>query len=222
MIKLSKLPKPQILVENEKEWTEEYCKSLSDGIKPSSTIANRYNNIEIKSVLEEETNGKCVYCESKIKHISYGDIEHILPKNAQARPELYVEWTNLTLACEQCNRSGKGTYYDPEKPLINPYQDNPENHFQVLGPMIMYQIGDDRAFITQHKLKLNRPELVTRRIERIKSVEQLLFSWKETTKDVIKEVLADQLRQEFMSDKEFSYVIKHFLLARGFAIEEPL
>ena len=36
----------------------------------------------------DETHGKCAYCESKIKHIDYGDIEHILPKNKNARPDL--------------------------------------------------------------------------------------------------------------------------------------
>lgn len=219
MIKLFKQPKPQILLKNDEKWTKEYCKCLSKGEKPSSEIANRYNNIEIKSTLEKETNGKCAYCESKIKHVSYGDIEHILPKNAEARPDLYVEWTNLTLACEQCNRSGKRTYYDPNKPLINPYEDNPNEHFQVLGPMICYQSGDERAFITENKLKLNRPELIMRRSERIYSVEQLLFSWQRSPEGTIKDILADQLRQECMPDKEFSCVVKCFLIARGFPID---
>lgn len=219
MIKLSKLSKPQILVDHASEWTKEYCDCLSNGVKPSSEIANRYNDQEIKSALEMETNGKCAYCESKIKHISYGDIEHILPKNANARPDLYVEWTNLTLACEQCNRSGKRQYYDPAKPLINPYQDNPDDHFQVLGPMMYYQPGDDRAFITENTLKMNRPELITRRSERISSVAQLLFSWESTTEGTIKDILADQLRQEFNPDKEYSCIVKYFLIARGFPID---
>lgn len=218
MIKLFKLSKPQILVEYAKEWTEEYCNLLYNNEKPTPEIANRYNNIDIKSTLERETNGKCAYCESKIKHISYGDIEHILPKNSNARPDLYVEWTNLTLACEQCNRSGKRSYYDPIKPLINPYQDNPNDHFLVLGPMICYQAGDDRAYITQHKLKLNRPELITRRSERIQSVEQLLFCWERTHDTTIKDILAEQLCQECLPDKEFSCIVRHFLIARGFPV----
>lgn len=222
MIKLSKRPKPQILVDHAEEWTKEYCNCLSKGIKPSYEIANRYNNTQIKSTLESETNGKCAYCESKIKHNSYGDIEHILPKNAEARPDLYVEWTNLTLACEQCNRAGKRTYYNPAKPLINPYQDNPDDHFQVLGPMICYQVGDERAFITENKLKLNRPELIIRRSERISSVEKLFFSWQGTSDGTIKDILADQLRQECMPDMEYSCIVKHFLINRGFPIDSTL
>lgn len=125
MRKIRKLKKPQILVINATKWTQEYCSCLSAGQKPSDKIATRYQDSTIKATLEQETHEKCVYCESKIKHISYGDIEHILPKNKDARPDLYVEWDNLTLACEQCNRSGKRMYYNPQLPLINPYVDNP-------------------------------------------------------------------------------------------------
>ena len=87
MRKLSKSKKPQILVDNEVAWTKEYCDCLSVGKTPSREIAMRYSHPTIKSALEGETRGKCAYCESKIKHISYGDIEHILPKNKEARPD---------------------------------------------------------------------------------------------------------------------------------------
>lgn len=95
MRKIKKTPKPQVLIDHAKEWTTEYCACLNAGNKPSDTVANRYNHPEIKTALEKETHEKCAYCESKIKHISYGDIEHILPKNRDARPDLYVEWANL-------------------------------------------------------------------------------------------------------------------------------
>ena len=124
MRKIKKTPKPQVLIDHAKEWTTEYCACLNAGNKPSDTVANRYNHPEIKTALGKETHEKCAYCESKIKHISYGDIEHILPKNRDARPDLYVEWANLTLSCEQCNRSGKRTYYNPKLSLATVYKGN--------------------------------------------------------------------------------------------------
>lgn len=137
MRKIKKTPKPQVLIDHAKEWTTEYCACLNAGNKPSDTVANRYNHPEIKTALEKETHEKCAYCESKIKHISYGDIEHILPKNRDARPDLYVEWANLTLSCEQCNRSGKRTYYNPKLSLVNPYTDAPEDFLHDIGPLVM-------------------------------------------------------------------------------------
>lgn len=211
MRKLTKLGKPQILIDNADIWTKEYCDCLRAGKSPSKEISTRYNEDSIKERLERETNGKCAYCESKIKHISYGDIEHILPKNKEARPDLYVEWSNLTLACEQCNRSGKRTYYDPQLLLINPYVDDPDEHFLNMGPLIMPIKGDDRAYITKQVLKLNRSALVEQRTERIESVEVLLNCWEKEERQSVKAILEEQLHNEYSDDKEYTSTIKEYL-----------
>ena len=217
MIKIKKLPKPQILIEHAAEWTQQYCSQIDLGEKPNDNLASKYNNPIIKDTLEKETYGKCAYCESKIKHVAYGDIEHIFPKTK--RPDLYVEWDNLTLACEQCNRSGKRTYYDPKLPLINPYIDQPEVHLQDIGPLIMPVMYDERADITEKVLKLNRPALIERRTERIKSVELLLRAWSKETNQAVKDMLKEQLCDEVSNDKEFSSTVKGFLISRGFPID---
>lgn len=48
MRKIKKLAKPQVLIDNAKEWTEEYCICLNNGKKPSQEIASRYNEPTIK------------------------------------------------------------------------------------------------------------------------------------------------------------------------------
>lgn len=217
MIRIKKLPKPQILIEHADEWTQQYCSQIDLGEKPDDNLASKYNNPIIKDTLEKETYGKCAYCESKIKHVAYGDIEHIFPKTN--RPDLYVEWDNLTLACEQCNRSGKRMYYDPKLPLINPYIDQPEVHLQDIGPLIMPVMYDERADITEKVLKLNRPALIERRTERIKAVEMLLRAWSKETNQAVKDMLKEQLCDEFSNDKEFSSTVKAFLVSRGFPID---
>lgn len=218
MRKIKKLEKPQILIDNAEKWTEEYCICLSAGKKPTQEIATRYNNPIIKEQLELETHKKCAYCESQLSHISYGDIEHILPKNKDARPDLYVEWSNLTLACEQCNRSGKRTYYDPQLPLINPYTDEPEEHFNDLGPLVMPQPTDTRAYVTEKILKLNRTSLVEKRTERIMSIERLLRSWAQEENITIKKVIEQELHDEYDERKEFSSTVKAYLKANNFPV----
>ena len=220
MRKIKKLQKPQILINNAARWTQEYCSCLASGTKPSDEIASRYKEPSIKATLEKETHNKCAYCESKIKHITYGDIEHILPKNKDARPDLYVEWDNLTLACEQCNRSGKRTYYNPKMLLINPYTDDPEQHFNDIGPLIMHVLDDSRAYVTRNVLKLNRAELVERRTDRITLVEPLLILWANEQNDGMKEILEQQLHDEYSEDKEYSSTIKSYLKANGFPVRE--
>lgn len=220
MIKIKKSPKPKILADNAVTWTQEYCSYLSAGVIPPDKVSTRYSDPTIKESLEKETHGKCAYCESKIKHISYGDIEHILPKNKNARPDLYVEWDNLTLSCEQCNRSGKRTYYDPQLPLINPYSDMPSQHLQDVGPLIVPVLGDNRAIVTEKVLKLNRAALVERRTERIMSVENLLQAWAKEQNPTVKEILSNQLHEEYREDKEFSSTIKSFLNLNGFPVKD--
>lgn len=218
MIMIRKLEKPDILVRNAEKWTKEYCSCLNAGQKPSNTIQTRYNEPSIKARLIEETHGKCAYCESKITHIAYGDIDHILPKNKGACPELYVEWENLTLACELCNRSGKRDYYNPELLLINPYVDNPEEHFMDLGEFIISISGDDRARITNDILKLNRTELIERRKERIDLVAALLELWAREQNTCRKNTLEQQLHEQYSEEKEFSSTIKAYLKANDFPV----
>jgi uncharacterized protein (TIGR02646 family) len=222
MIKLSKSLKPQILKDNADKWTKEYLDCLDNNQEPTDTIAHRYNNKGIKQLLEQETYGKCAYCESKLKHIEFGDIEHILPKNKKARPDLYVEWSNLTLACEVCNRSNKKDYYDPKLPLVNPYKDNPNEFFDFTGPLITAKGKSMRGFKTAQILGLNRGELVIRRNERLDSINTLFFTWSNTTDIDIKNVLKGELKKECTADKEYSAFVKNFLILKGFPKEELL
>lgn len=192
MIKLSKYPKPQVLKDNAAQWTVEYLDCINNNQKPSDTIAHRYNNVEIKNSLEKETCGKCAYCESKIKHIEFGGIEHILPKKKGARPDLYVEWGNLTLACEVCNRTNKKDYYDPQTPLVNPYVDDSDDFFIFIGTIISTKNNNMRGFITEQILDLNRSDLVVRRNERLHSINTLLFAWNKEPNPIVKNVLAGE------------------------------
>lgn len=221
MIAIKKLPKPQILLENEEKWTKEYLEKIKENNTQNKEFTMRYNNPEIKSQLEIETYGKCAYCESKLKHITYGDIEHILPKNKEARPDLYVNWDNLTLACEQCNRSGKQSYYNENLLLINPYKDIIENHLNDIGEFIYPVLNDERAEVTIITLNLNRPDLLERRLDRIKQVDILLKSWASQQNQTIKKELEHQLHLEYGADKEYSSTVKAFLEARGFPVQSP-
>lgn len=216
MIKIQKIDRPQILTDNASAWTNEYLSYINANKTPPNNVAHRYNHKDIKSALEKETYGKCAYCESKIKHVEYGDIEHILPKNKSARPDLYVDWNNLTLSCEICNRTNKKEYYDPSLPLINPYIDNPIDHFLFLGPILTSKPNDNRAFTTDLVLKLNRDALILKRNERITAINQMFYTWENEKNQTIKNVLAQELKNECAADKEYSAFVKAFLTSKGF------
>lgn len=215
MIKLQKIDKPNILVENASLWTSEYCDCIKRGEIPSETLKTRYNHRDIKDELIKETSGKCAYCESKILASSPGDVEHIIPKSKC--PKLYVEWSNLTLACSRCNREGKKDYYDEQRPLIHPYTDEPEQEFFEIGEFLSGKTPKGQLSIT--KLKLNRPDLVEARKEKLQLLHTLLSLWANEQDPKRKKLQESILCRECTPEKEYSSTVKAYLLEKGVPVE---
>src|ERR1700761_6417444 len=130
MIQIPRTAKPAILNKNESQWKQQIQAATT--AKARHAAQNKYKHKEIKDALAQMFNGKCGYCESKILHIDYGDIEHFRPKSISSFYELAVDWDNLMLACGRCNGAeNKGVKF-PEAanggPLVNPTVDDPGEH----------------------------------------------------------------------------------------------
>ncbi len=138
MIIVTRLPEPRALQRNGANWLRILNEVMDN---PRSTkgqkdnAENKYRHEEIKSTLTQMFQSKCAYCESKIIHITYGDIEHFRPRHRFR--ELTFIWTNLLLSCNICNDQGhKGhnfpEYEDGNPVLIDP-SDPTENIDRHLG-----------------------------------------------------------------------------------------
>ena len=120
-----------------------------------------YGAKSVKNALIQAQHDKCCFCESKISHISYGDVEHFRPKGGWiqdsgdnlTQPGYYwlaYDWSNLFLSCQICNQRHKKNLFplqdplkraqshhadiDDEDPLfINPTDDNPEELYRFPG-----------------------------------------------------------------------------------------
>lgn len=73
-----------------------------------------YKNAELAEELERVFGKKCAYCESDFAHVMPKDIEHFRPKSeietgtGKLQPGYFWlagEWTNLLVACADCNRA---------------------------------------------------------------------------------------------------------------------
>ena len=208
MIKLTKRPKPRILVDKETQWTNELMSYINNGTDPPVSVKNRYRHEEIKNEVIIETNGKCAYCESKMLHIDHGDIEHIIPK--AIKPELSFSWNNLTLVCSKCNKNKRDKYYQ-NIPFLNPYIDEIEDHLWASGPMILNIINSASGKITIREIGLNRIELIEKRIEAIDTIQVYIENYENSPSEEIKEFLKREIIQFTDSDKEYSFIIKQFL-----------
>lgn len=204
MIKLTKANEPIVLRDNRESWEQVIRDHAASGTKASDAELGRYNHADIKDALLGETSGKCAYCESKFRHVTYGDIEHIIPKKLGV--EHRFRWENLTIGCDVCNtKKGK------KENLIDPYVEEPEAEFVIFGPMVLPNPTSDRATVTESALELNRKDLVERRVERIKYLQKMLHVALSMKDEADRQVLLDELRTVETTDG-----VEYAALSRSF------
>jgi len=191
-------------------------------LDPPESARRGYREAVVKQAIVEETCDKCAYCETKVTHSQYGDVEHIRPKAVY--PELLLDYDNLTLACRKCNGQ-KLDYDDPDEPLLNPYVDEPRDHLMSMGALVRHVFGDRRAETTVAVVGLNRPGLVERRDERIQKVGHFADKVAVQPEGPLRDYLETELEREVDNCSEYSFVVREFLRLGGWpfaagAVEE--
>ena len=92
---IERLPEPQILVDRKLLWLTNFLNS--DKKRPDS---NKYAHTSIKTQLNSMSFYKCFYCETKLKG-EPKEVDHHIEVSVDKN--LSYEWTNLFLACDNCN-----------------------------------------------------------------------------------------------------------------------
>jgi hypothetical protein len=163
----------------------------------SSFTFNRtvYGHPDVKDALRLAQHDKCGFCESKVSHVAFGDVEHFRPKagyrSASGAPLtnpgyfwLAYDWNNLLFACEPCNRRHKGSLFPlvdeavrargpsdditREAPLfIDPSTEDPSLYVGFRQEFAYAVGGSARGRETILALGLDRAELVERRRDRL-------------------------------------------------------
>lgn len=204
MIAITKIACPKILTENAVNWTKELLAAIAAGAdtKTINALKGRYNHVQVKAALKEETHEKCAYCESKPLHVTHGDIEHVTPK--KSAPDKTFEWENLTLACDVCNTKKGST-----ENVIDPYTANPEDEFEFLGPMVMHKFGREDAQVTIELLELNRTPLIEKRKEKIDAIGEKLKGYAAIQNAAARDVIRAKYLVEIVSaEAEFAATAK--------------
>ena len=181
---------------------------------PVALANENYKHSLNKDALRVASNDKCMYCESKISHIDHAHVEHIKPKADGKFPELAFEWDNLGYACPKCNNNKSDKYHD-ECPYIDPYSENPSEYLYPFGTLLFQRNGSEKGEITIKDIKLNRPELIERRHDRIREIQRALDACFRTQNLALRESALHQLQEEGNRDKEYSIFVQAFLEANG-------
>lgn len=210
MIRLRKGDEPQILAQRSAQWTAELIAEIAGGGDRIAYRKGKYNRPEIKDAIKTETSQKCAYCESHPLHVSYGDIEHIIPK--AANPELTFDWTNLTLACDRCN-TNKGD----QDGLIDPYSIDPREYFTFYGPMMLHNDGCAVAELSRTVLDLNRMELINKRRERLDALADKLRRIEQHPEAGERQLLMEvTIAHETADEREYAACSRDFLGQMGY------
>ena len=211
MIRLSKGDEPAVLTENAAAWTTDLLDALEHRPADVSGIKSRYNHPIVKAALKAETYEKCAYCESNMLHVTFGDIEHIVPKSSD--PKLTFDWANLTLACDICNTKKRN-----REGILDPYAVDPEEQFTFYGPMLLHNPGCNIAEYTNIALALNRTALLEKRREVIDNISNLLIRIEQNPDQNERElILEETLNAVTAPYREFSACARAFVAARKVA-----
>lgn len=190
MIPVTRSSQPAVLRKYASGWLST-LKSFSTN--PTATkvqiqnAQNKYRHPRIKDALVKMFHGKCAYCESKITVVTYGAIEHFVPKSQDIN--LTFEWSNLLLSCDICNDARhKGIKFPFDSSgnplLINPSDGvtAPNSHLEfawdpIAGLASIYG-RDERGKIVETIFDMNgmggRKELVAHRSKYVKRLFALL------------------------------------------------
>ncbi|RKH29464.1 retron system putative HNH endonuclease [Corallococcus sicarius] len=176
MIRVHRGRAPAALARNQKQWRKSLARAKT--AEQRKLALRRYRHDDIKNALVAAFHGKCAYCESYIRHVDYGHIEHFRPQSKY--PAKAFDWTNLLLACGVCNGSAhKGDAFPLKAhggPLINPCAEEPAQHlsfeYDPVAQLASVRGRTPRGQTTETRLGLNRNDL---RAYRSKQLKKLWF-----------------------------------------------
>jgi uncharacterized protein (TIGR02646 family) len=160
-----------------------------------------YAHQTVKAALLEAQHHKCAFCESRVTHIAYGDVEHYRPKagyqqregDALRRPGYYwlaYSWDNLLFVCQLCNQERKGNLFPLRRPrararshsdnlnaeeplLIDPSRLDPSDYIRFRDQYAVPVRNRREGKTTIDVLGLNREKLAEARAERLQSLRVL-------------------------------------------------
>jgi uncharacterized protein (TIGR02646 family) len=192
---------PRILCERGQRTTEANQQAFMNGERTFEFDSSIYGAKSVKNALIRAQQGKCAFCESQVRHIAHGDVEHYRPKGGVRQSEtdpldqpgyfwLAYGWENLFFACQLCNQSFKKNLFplvDPtrrarshvddlaaEQPmLIHPADEEPSAFIGFRDEMAFPIDDDPRARTTIEVLGLNREELAEFRLDHLAPFELL-------------------------------------------------
>ena len=211
MIRIDKPAAPAVLLTRgatrAQAHRDEYDSAPADyrsGAKRFAFNKSIYAATEVKDALLGAQHKKCAFCESLVRHITHGAVEHFRPKGGYKqrkgdrlrRPGYYwlaYDWDNLFFCCPLCNEQFKRNLFplkdgrrrarshtqalsDEEPLLVNPARVDPANYIGFRQERVFAVGGRLEGKTTIRVLGLKRRELREARGRRLQMLRDLVFA----------------------------------------------
>ena len=151
MIFIHRTEEPDILANKGKAEQLALCDAYDQGKREFDFKSSIYGHETVKNALIAMQHDKCCFCESKINHISYGDVEHYRPKGGYKQDDseplqppgyywLAYTWDNLLISCTLCNQQYKKNLFPllfPDKRARNHHDDISEEQPLLINPSVV-------------------------------------------------------------------------------------
>jgi hypothetical protein len=150
---LDRLPKPNKLIQKEKEWTNIFIQS--GNLRPDNS---KYGHKDILADLNAISFHKCFYSEQKLKGIPK-EIDHHI--EVAERKDLAYDWDNLYLSSTICNNKLPNKTISVDD-VLNPFTNSDgeiEEHLIFEDECITAKNGSKLGFETIKKYRLDSPLL---------------------------------------------------------------
>jgi hypothetical protein len=150
---LERLPKPNILSQKDKEWTDKFIESGKT--RPDNS---KYGHKDIITDLNAISFHKCFYSEQKLKGIPR-EIDHHI--EVSERKDLAYDWDNLYLSSTECNNKLPNKIISVSD-VLNPFNNSDEefeSHFIFENEFVTARNGSELALNTIKKYRLDSPLL---------------------------------------------------------------
>ena len=214
------------------------------------SIKQYYSHPTVKSALRRIHKDKCCYCESKYGTSAYLHVEHFRPKgevrqsfsDPKEYPGYYwlaYSWTNLLLACFDCNTLYKNSLFPLKNPtrrarshnddvnreqrlLVDPTDDNPRSHIRFVAdiPVAETEMGTH----TIEGLGLRRPNLVEARLEWYRKIDllgRIITCQPHPAIQGIQQEARDQLKGAMQPASQFSAMVIDYVIRNKIPVTTP-
>lgn len=202
MIRVTKPTRPPAVLRTQgAALAAQLCLDYDAGITAFNFDAKVYGHPSVKKALRKCQHDKCCFCESKISHIQYGDVEHFRPKagfrqlatDPLTAPGYYwlaYDWSNLFLCCQLCNQRYKQNLFPLTTPgsralshhdvvakedalFVDPERVDPALHIGFRRHVAYAVNGSALGQATIDALQLNRVHLRRQRLQLYESLMRL-------------------------------------------------